>query len=59
MEIPQSKALELIGAQQIEITILRERIGILSQHQCEPCGLEHVVPADDVAPAKPTKKARP
>lgn len=37
MEIPQNKALELIGAQQIEITILREALALARQHRCEPC----------------------
>lgn len=37
MEIPQGKALEIIGAQQIELVVLRERVALLQQHRCEPC----------------------
>lgn len=42
MEITQNKAFEIIGQQQMEIVILRERIGILTGHKCEPCDREHV-----------------
>lgn len=41
MEIPQNKAFEVIGAQQVEIVVLREHIGMLQGHKCAPCGLEH------------------
>ena len=37
MEVPQTKALELIGAQQMEITVLREALKLSREHRCEPC----------------------
>lgn len=42
MEIPQSKAYEIVGQQQIEIVVLREHIKMLQSHQCEPCERQHV-----------------
>lgn len=37
MEVPQTKALEIIGAQQIEIAVLRDALNLSRQHRCEPC----------------------
>lgn len=41
MEVTQNKAFEIIGQQQMELVVLRERLRLLADHQCAPCGREH------------------
>lgn len=49
-QIPETKAFELIGKQQLEIALLRERLGILQQHQCAVCVRECCKEPEQVAP---------
>jgi hypothetical protein len=50
VNVPESKVLEIIGAQQVEIALLRERVGILSAHQCQKCPAECCKPRPEGAP---------
>lgn len=40
MDFDMNAAVALIGRQQIEITVLRERVALIQTHRCEPCSAE-------------------
>lgn len=48
--LDQGQVFALIGQQHVELLVLRERVSLLSQHRCAPCGNECCAPSD--APAE-------